>query len=188
MIGQDKSASYRVWERLAPIFDIVQTFVIALTVYVLIYQFIAQPQRVVSISMEPNYYENDRLVVEKVSYRFREPARGDVVVFRFPDNPDILLIKRIIGLPGETLTIRENNVYINDQLLAEPYIAEPNTSFPGSFLHDEKPFTIPHDQFIVMGDNRANSGDSRIFGTIHRDSIIGMAMFRYWPLSLGLLF
>ncbi len=181
--------SHRSWRQiLAPIFDIIQTFVITLTVYVLIYQFVAQPQRVVSISMEPTYYENDRLIVEKVSYYFRQPTRGDVVVFRFPDNPDVLLIKRIIGLPGETITLKQNSVYINEEMLDEPYLATPDTSFPGSFLQDEKPFTIPEDQFIVMGDNRADSGDSRIFGPIHRDTIVGVVMFRYWPLSLGLLF
>jgi signal peptidase I len=167
--------------KLAPIFDLIQSFIISLTVYVLIYHYIAQPQRVVSVSMQPNYFEGDRLIIEKVSYRFQNPQRGDVVVFRYPENPDILLIKRVIGLPGETITIKENQVFIDNKLLIEPYLAEMNTSFPGNFLQAEAPYEIPTGQYVMMGDNRSKSGDSRIWGTVAEDHILGQAIFRYWP-------
>jgi len=170
-------------ETVSTLLDIAQSFAISFTIYILLFHFIAQPQRLVSVSMQPSFFENDRLIVEKLSYRFGQPKRGDVIVFKYPENQDITLIKRIIGLPGETLTIKENAIFINDQLLEEPYIKEQNSTFGNVEIKENTPFTINPNEYIVMGDNRLESGDSRQWGTISRDLIIGRAMFRFWPLD-----
>lgn len=173
---------------ISTILDIAQSFVISFTIYILIFHFIAQPQRVVSVSMQPNFFENDRLIVEKISYRFSEPKRGDVIVFKYPENEDISLIKRIIGLPGETLTIKDNNIYINDQLLTEPYVKDQESTVPNAVIKENTPFVINPNEYVVMGDNRLESGDSRQWGTISDTHIIGRAIFRFWPpRTLGIL-
>lgn len=168
---------------LSTILDIIQSFVISLVAYILIFHFVAQPQRVVSVSMLPTFVEGDRLIVEKVSYRFGDPARGHVVVFRYPENEDIILIKRIIGLPGETITIREGAVYINETRIEEAYTKDQIATNAGSTIEEDKPFVIPANEYVVMGDNRTQSGDSRIWGTVSIQNIIGKAFFRFWPIN-----
>lgn len=168
---------------LVTVLDIIQSFVISLVAYILIFHFVAQPQRVVSVSMLPTFVEGDRLIVEKISYRLGDPARGHVVVFRYPENEDIILIKRIIGLPGETITIREGAVYINETRIEEAYTKEQNATNAGSTIEEDKPFVIPANEYVVMGDNRTQSGDSRIWGTVSIQNIIGKAFFRFWPIN-----
>jgi signal peptidase I len=155
--------------------------------------------------MEPTLHNNQRLVIEKVSYRFHPPRRGDIVVFRLPNQyvppltervaamirtvltrshtaawPDPL-IKRVIGLPGETVEIREGRVYINGVQLAEPY--ETQLTLP-----DLGPRVIAPGHVFVLGDNRGGSNDSRAFGEVPLSDIIGRAWFRYWPVEqIGLL-
>lgn len=163
--------------------DLIQSVVISFAIYIVIHQFVAQPHRVLSVSMEPTLIEEDRLIVEKLSYQFGEPGRGDIIVFRFPDNTDIFLIKRIIALPGETITIIDNQVYINGEQLDEPYIKDVLTTFPGASIDADVPFTVPEGEYIVMGDNRAQSGDSRSWGTVSEELLVGKAAFRYWPPS-----
>lgn len=134
-------------------------------------------------SMQPNFYDGQRLIVSRINYLFSEPQRGDIVVLNKPhlsralDEPP--LIKRIIGLPGETIEIRNQQVYINGVELNEPYIKEPcNQSHCADAVYELKP-----NEYFVMGDNRNNSSDSRGFGPITRDAIIGEALIRYWPPS-----
>ncbi len=130
-------------------------------------------------SMEPAFEDADRLVVSRVHYLFGDPERGQVAVFNSMDasEPDVMLIKRIIGLPGDVVRFRETRVYINGIYLDEPYIRE---ACRVSRCPDDE-WQLDQDQYFVMGDNRNNSRDSRIFGPVARDHIIGQVMARYWP-------
>ncbi len=134
-------------------------------------------------SMEPTFYRQQYLIVSRVHYLLGNPQRGEIVVFDNPhddansDNP--LLIKRLIGLPGETIEIRDQQVYIDGVLLNEPYINEPC----GQYQCRDNSWTLGENEYFFMGDNRNHSNDSRNFGPIPRDRIVGEAIVRYWPLS-----
>ena len=156
---------------------------IALCLALLIRTFVAEPRYIPSESMVPTLYEGDRLVVEKVSYHFQQPRTGDIVVFQPPAelqrrgySKDQAFIKRVIGVPGEIVSVTNGKVYLNGQPLSEDYIAEPpNQPFP--------PVQVPENEFFVMGDNRNNSNDSRYWGFLPKENIIGRAIFRFWPID-----
>lgn len=146
-------------------------------------QFIAEPRYIPSKSMVPTLEVNDRLMVEKLSYLFHPPNRGDVVVFWPPDrlkqqNPELkkdAFIKRVIGLPGDQVEVKEGKVFINNKPLIEDYIAaKPNYQWG--------PEIVPNDSYLVLGDNRNNSYDSHFWGYVPRQNLIGRAAFRFWPL------
>lgn len=143
--------------------------------------FVAEARYIPSSSMEPTLQINDRLIIEKVSYKFREPDRGDVVVFSptaklKEENFKDAFIKRVIGLPGDKVEVRLGTVYINGKALSEDYIAEkPN--------YDFGPVTVPNDQYLVLGDNRNNSYDSHFWGYVPKDNLIGRAVVRFWPVN-----
>lgn len=148
----------------------------------LIITFVGQRTQVSGESMEPTLSNNDNLIVDKLSYRFRDPQRFDIIVFPFEYEEDTYYIKRIIGMPGETVQIdNAGNIYIDGQLLQENYGREVMLS-PG---RAGEPITLADDEYFVLGDNRNNSSDSRdpSVGNIHRDRIIGKAWIRIWPLS-----
>jgi signal peptidase I len=158
-----------------------ETVLPAIVIAVLINLFLAQATRVYGSSMEPNLHTDQRLVVEKVSYRLHGPRRGDVVVIRMPDHGPELLIKRIIALAGETIEIRSGAVYVDGQQIEEPYLVR-NTG--GSY----GPTTVPGGHVFVMGDNRGASNDSRIFGPVELDRVVGRAWVSYWPFeTMGLV-
>lgn len=162
--------------------ELLETIVPALLIAVLINVFLGQATRVDGQSMEPSLYTDERLVVEKLSYRLHGPQRFDIVVIRVPSQGDDLLIKRVIGLPGETVEIRDGVVYINDVALEEEFL-EQRTS-PGRVAR----ITVPPLYVFVMGDNRGQSNDSRSFGPVPIENIIGRAWLAYWPLdSAGLV-
>ena len=160
----------------------VKVIAIALFLSVLIRILIAEPRYIPSDSMMPTLKVGDRLVIEKVSYNFHPPVTGDIVVFEPPQqlqrygyDKNQAFIKRIIGLPGDIIKIKHGIVSINDQPLAENYIAEPPKY---ALLTSVK---IPKDKYFVMGDNRNNSNDSHVWGFLPRKNIIGRAIFRFWP-------
>ncbi len=156
--------------------EILVTIVPALLIALLIHLFVAQATRVESYSMEPTLFEENRLIIDKISYRLRLPERGEIVVLDAPDGGDIPLIKRVIGLPGETISIRNSQVFINDKPLVESYLQ--------TVTHGELPPTIiPETHIFVLGDNRDHSRDSRSFGPVALDELIGRAWFRYWPVK-----
>jgi signal peptidase I len=158
-----------------------ETVLPAIVIAVLINLFLAQATRVYGSSMEPNLHTDQRLVVEKISYRLHSPHRGDVVVIRMPDRGPELLIKRVIGLAGETIEVRSGVVYINGQALAEDYLVRSTSGTYG-------PTTIPEGHVFVMGDNRGASNDSRVFGPVPLDRVVGRAWVSYWPFdSLGIV-
>jgi signal peptidase I len=136
------------------------------------------------VSMEPNFQTGQYLIVSRVNYLFGSPARGDIVVFHYPRNPDEDYIKRLIGLPGDVVEIRDAQVYINGELLDEPYI---NEACQPARCRDER-WELASDEYFVMGDNRNHSSDSRVFDAVNERYIVGEALVRYWPLQdIGLL-
>lgn len=177
---KEAPSSSRVWQNIR---ENVILIAIALILAFLIRTFIAEPRYIPSASMVPTLYTGDRLVVEKVSYYFHPPQFGDIVVFQPPPElqrrgypKDQAFIKRIIGQPGNTLSIKEGKVYLDGKALQENYIAEPpNQPFPE--------VQVPPNQFFVMGDNRNDSNDSRYWGFLPKENIIGRAVFRFYPFN-----
>ncbi len=130
--------------------------------------------RVESVSMQPTLFAGNFVVVNKLSYRFGEPSRGDIIVFRYPPDPELdPYIKRVIGLPGEHVFVEDGKVYINGVRISEPYL-ETQTQQGGEW-------TVPQDALFMMGDNRNNSSDSRAWGMVPLENVIGKAFMVYWP-------
>ena len=155
--------------------EIVQVVLPALVLALVVHLYLAQATVVYGQSMEPNLSAKQRLIVDKISYRLRAPQRDDIVVLNVPAITD-LLVKRIVGLPGEVIEIRDGNVIVNGQPLPEPF---PHGTMPQNMAS----ITLAPLQYFVMGDNRGNSNDSRSFGPITRDDILGRVWLRYWPLE-----
>jgi signal peptidase I len=162
----------------------------ALLVALLVRTFFIQAFWIPSDSMEPTLHKGDRVLVNKLSYRFNDVGRGDIIVFKRPEaarssNPDDDiedLIKRVVGLPGDVLKTVDGAVYIDDEPLNEPYLPEgTRTVMPSG--QDMPPTTIPEGHYFMMGDNRGNSQDSRYFGAIDEDLIVGRAFVRIYPLG-----
>lgn len=158
--------------------DIFLTALIAILVVI----FVVQPVKVEGTSMEPWLEPQDRIFVNKFVYYFSGVKQGDIVVFWYPKDKTKSFIKRVIGLPGETVEVRAGVVYLNGEKLAEPYLA-------GELDNDSYPLqVVPPDQYFVLGDHRNSSNDSRDWGFVPKQNIFGEAVFRYWPLSkLGLI-
>lgn len=159
--------------------EVFQIVVLALVIVIPIRYFIFQPFVVKGPSMEPNFHSGDYLIVDEITYRFRAPHRGEVIVFRYPKNPSDKFIKRVIGLPGEKVEFKGGQLIITDQsgkkiVLKEDYLKS------GSFLGD-KEFGLGRDEYFVMGDNRSHSFDSEEWGALPREYIIGRAILRAFP-------
>ena len=155
---------------------------VVLCITYLVIHFVGQRTQVSGSSMEPKLSNNDNLIVDKITYRFKDPERYDIIVFPFEYEDNTYYIKRIIGLPGETVYIdKEGNIYIDGEVLEEAYgrevIREPGRAY--------EPITLGEDEYFVMGDNRNNSTDSRdpSVGNIKKDRIIGRAWLRIWPFN-----
>ena len=165
--------------------DILSTSLYLLIVLVatfLVVTYVGQRTKVIGSSMSPTLADGDNLIVDKISYRFHDPERFDIVVFPFRYADKTYYIKRIIGLPGETIQIDgEGNIWVNGEILEESYGREMIRD-PGLAA---EPITLGEDEYFVMGENRNNSSDSRVeaVGNIHRNEIIGRAFIRIWPLS-----
>lgn len=147
-----------------------------------------QPHQVSGLSMEPNLHTSDYVLTDKVSYRLGTPQRGDVVVFHAPPaahcpaGTGCDYIKRVIGLPGEIVEVKDNGIYVNGSKLSEPYIPETTKTMANAFTAD-RAVTLGPDEYFVVGDNRENSSDSRSWGPITSKNIVGRAFFRYWPFN-----
>ncbi len=166
-----------VWRQVGgAIKETLETIIPAIVIALLINLFLAQATRVYGQSMEPNLHTNERLIVEKVTYKLHSPVRDDIIVLKVRDDAKELLIKRVIGLPGDTVEVRDGKVYINGQMLDEPYLAR-------STLGRYGPTVVPAQHVFVMGDNRNASNDSRAFGPVSYHNIVGKAWVSYWPPS-----
>lgn len=163
--------------------DFLETSVVALSIFVVVYLFFVQPHEIKGNSMEPNFHNNEYILTDKISYRFSEPQRGDVIIFKAPRNPDQDYIKRIIGVPGNMVKIQGGSVYINGVKLDETYLKDSTNLLPGNSLKEGQEITVGPNTFFVLGDNRSHSSDSREFGPIASNLIIGKALLRYWPLT-----
>ncbi len=156
-----------------------QIFIFALAIVIPIRYFLFQPFFVSGASMEPNFESGEYLLIDEISYRFREPQRGEVIVFKYPNDPSTLFIKRIIGLPGETVEIRDGKVIIYNlqlpegKILEEPYIKEETQ---GNIK-----ISLKKNEYFVLGDNRSHSSDSRSWGPVSRENIIGRAWVSVLP-------
>ncbi|MFH1404794.1 MAG: signal peptidase I [Patescibacteria group bacterium] len=172
---------------IATIIEILQILIISAAIVIPIRYFLIQPFRVKGASMEPNYFNNEYLIIDEISYRFNEPVRGEIVVFRYPKDPSQFFIKRVVGLPGETVEVTQEHVviynsdYPNGMVLAESYI-------PKDITHGKKKITLAIDEYFVLGDNREESLDSRSFGEINRNKIIGKVWIRGLPISRADIF
>jgi signal peptidase I len=154
--------------------DILITLIVALVIFFLL-QFSVQNFIVVGTSMQPNFQEKERVIANKLVYRFHEPERGDVIVFHPPNDGEADYIKRVIALPGETVKVENGVVYINGLPLDEPYQLNEPPNYPLS----ER--TVPNNEYFVLGDNRNNSNDSHNGWTVPRQNIIGKAWLLIWP-------
>jgi len=163
--------------------DIFEVIVFAVGIFFFIYLLIMRPHKISGQSMMPNFPDSEYLLTEKVTYYLRNPLRGDVIVFTPPISNTDEFIKRVIGLPGETVMVQNDHVYINDKLLQEPYLKDTVMTTGGTFLTDGQEFTVPEGEYFVMGDNRPNSSDSRYWGPITKSAISGRAWIIYWPVS-----
>ncbi len=161
--------------------EVIETIVLTLLMFLVI-NLAVQNFDVDGHSMEPNLHDQERLMVDKWTYMFHAPARGDIVVFVAPPQPTLDYVKRIIGVPGDTITIRGTTVIVDGVTLNETYIRSGNQGNPFADKHIEN-MVVPPDDFFVLGDNRANSSDSRDWGFLPRKNVIGRAALVYWPLG-----
>ena len=159
------------------VFEVVKVVLISLAIILPVRMFLIQPFYVEGASMEPNFYNKEYLIIDEISYRFNEPQRGDVVVFRNPDRTNQYYIKRVIGLPGESVEIVSGIVSIDGNELAEDEYIE-NLS-----IKNLSSVNLEADEYVVLGDNRMVSRDSRSFGPLDKKYIIGKVWFRGWPID-----
>lgn len=168
--------------------DAFETIVLSLAIFVVIYFFVASPHQVKGLSMYPTFNDQELILTDKVSYRLHQPEHGDVVVFKAPTNPDFDYIKRIIGLPGDRVSLSNGRVFVNGKEIPESYLPAGTVITGGAFLSENKEITVPAGNIFVMGDNRAGSSDSRTWGYVKTSEIIGKVFLRYFPLNkFGLL-
>ena len=170
------------------IIDFIQTFVVFGAIFTLIYLFVAQFHRVSGLSMFPTMHDSDFLITEKVTYRFGVPRHSEIIVLKDPMDESKDFIKRIIAIPGDTVKIESGKVFVNEIQIPETYLPVGTETHGGAYLTEGKTVKAGPNQFLVFGDNRNHSSDSREWGPIKKESIVGRALFRYWPpQTIGLL-
>lgn len=165
--------------------ELIKIALIAGVTIALVRYYLFKPFYVKGASMEPNFYDHEYLIIDELSYRFRTPARGEVIVFKYPGNPKEYFLKRIIALPGERVKVANGKITIYNQAHPEGVDVE-EKYLPKDLLTtgaQEQPLTLASDQYFVLGDNRLNSFDSRRFGPIDTSAIVGRAWVRGWPFS-----
>jgi len=167
------------------VFELVKVVVISLAIIIPVRYYLIQPFYVKGASMEPNFYDKEYLIIDEISYRFHEPARGDIIVFKYPRNPEEYFIKRVIGLPGERIQIKDGSAYVYNQenplgvKLEEPYLPSGDRTYG----LNEEIITLGASEYYVLGDNRNSSKDSRSFGPVDKSLITGRVLLRGWPFS-----
>ena len=174
----------RIWEKMIPVAwlrETLETVIWAVVLALLLKTFVIQAFWIPSGSMLPTLLEGDRVLVCKFEYLLRAPRRGDIFVFKYPKDPGVDYVKRLIALPGDKFEVRNGVVWINDQKVDEPYV-----TFRDTYNH--APVVVPEKSYIALGDNRPNSADSRYWGYVPEKNIRGPVILRYWPLNrIGLV-
>lgn len=171
--------------------DFIKIVVVSLVIILPIRYFIIQPFYVKGASMEPTFHDHEYLIIDEISYRFSDPERGDIIVFRYPQNPQEYFIKRIIALPGETIEMIDGDIFIFNRenpegfkLVESAYLSDTIKTYS---IEDEAT-TLKENEFFVLGDNRYASKDSRTFGPLNRSFITGRVLLRGWPFNRFTLF
>lgn len=168
--------------------DLAETLTIGASFFLIVYLFFMQPHQVNGRSMYPTFNSGDYLLTNKIVYRTGEPQRGDIVVFHAPEEASCPtgtgcdFIKRILAVPGDTIALHDNAYYVNGEALAESYIPSDFKTLPGKFI-EGRTVTMGPNEYFVSGDNREYSSDSRVWGPIGKEDIVGKAFLRYWPTS-----
>ena len=165
------------------VMEILETIAFVGSIFIAIYLFIMQPNQGKGASMLPTFISGDYIFTSKVTYKLRPIQRGDIVVFKEPRRHEIEYTKRVIGLPGDKIMVKNGIVYLNNIPLQEDYISLSTPLMPNGFLIEGRPIIVPENSVFVMGDNREVSSDSREFGPIQITSIIGQVFYRYYPFN-----
>ena len=169
--------------------DIIETLVIGLSIFLVVYLFAMQPHQVNGQSMVPNFESGEYVLTDKVSYKLRNPVRGEVIVFHAPESANCAkgtgcdFIKRVLAVPGETVAVNNDAIIVNGEPLPEYYIPEDFDTIAGDFMRG-RTITLGPTEYFAVGDNRPYSSDSRSWGPITKDDIVGRAFFRYWPVPV----
>ncbi len=165
------------------LFELVKIVVISLVIIIPIRYFLIQPFYVKGASMEPNFYDHEYLIIDEISYRFNAPKRGDIIVFRYPKDPQEFFIKRLIGLPGETVQIKDGQVIIYNAENLQGFVLE-ESYLPAdlrTYSNTDDKIEVGEDEYFVLGDNRNSSKDSRSFGPVNKSFITGRVLLRGFP-------
>lgn len=162
--------------------DTFQSLLLAASVFLVVYVFLFRPYQVSGSSMYPTFINKEYILTNLIVLRVGEIKRGDVVVFKSTEDPQKDFIKRVIGIEGDSVMVKEGDVYVNDSRLDESaYLSDDIKTYSGIFLQEAQPVTVPAGSYFVLGDNRTNSSDSRQWGFVKKDAIIGKSLFVYWP-------
>ncbi len=165
------------------VWETIKVIIISLVIILPVRYFLIQPFYVKGASMQPNFYEHEYLIINEITYRLNEPQRGEVIVFKYPKDPSQYFIKRIIGLPGETIKISQGKITIINKKNPQGFLLNEDDYLPNVFTQGDLNIDLGKDEYFVMGDNRSSSLDSRIFGPINRSAIVGRTWIRGWPFN-----
>ena len=166
----------------AYLIDTVQTLVLVFAVFLVIYFYLFRPFQVSGNSMYPTFLDREYILTNIIGLKFGLPKQGDVLVFKAPNDPEKDYIKRVIGVPGDTVMVGNGDVFVNQKFLDQSSFLKPTVkTYGGSFLREGTPVTVPANSYFVMGDNRPGSSDSREWGFVPVANIIGKSLFVYWP-------
>ena len=168
---------------LALIFELIEVLAISLVIIIPIRYFLIQPFYVKGASMEPNFFDHEYLIIDEISYRLHQPVRGEIVVFRYPKDPSQFFIKRVIGLPGETVEVAGGKVKIYNDSHPNGWALDETSYLDQDFTAATQTVTLKSGEYYLMGDNRSASLDSRIFGPVHGSAIVGRVWLRGYPLD-----
>lgn len=173
------------------VLEFIKVVIISLLIILPIRYFIIQPFYVKGASMEPTFHDHEYLIIDEISYRFKEPQRGEVIVFRYPQNPQEYFIKRIIALPGETVEIIDGDIYIYNREKPEGFRLDESSYLSSNiktYNIEDSATSLKGDEYFVLGDNRYASKDSRTFGPLNKSFVTGKVLLRGWPFSRFVLF
>lgn len=168
--------------------ELVQVVAISLAIIIPVRYFLVQPFYVKGASMEPNFFDHEYLIIDELSYRFKEPNRGDIVVFHYPNDPKNYFIKRVIALPGETVEIIDGQVKVYNDDYPNGIVLDERAYLDDIYTAQTRRETLKANEYFVLGDNRASSLDSRYFGPISEDVVVGRVWVRGWPFDRWKIF